>query len=285
MATESKTPGFSDDKIVKTPEAEKVITCKVKPGGICLDGERIPAGITVKVSVKQWRVLSRHLEWVDGPKQHDPDNDQHILKAQKRVELNQTNGIDIGEIVKTAVAEALKQVGSGKAAAVALVIFLLTLLAPSAQAGVTVTSPPNGYGDVSSIWIPTNGAGGPAGLAANQALYWSPLTNSSGAITNVINATKIKRWVFGATGNTASTHGITNVFYIYGSGILSASNWDTNHPVAIITLSQTGSGAWANVWSNIDAGTYGYYCIGCVSNASGQDATTNLAAWAKSNGL
>jgi hypothetical protein len=57
--------------IEPTPDAEKVITVEVvKP--TALDGRRIPVGKIVKISVEQWRALSRHFKWVDGPPDHAP---------------------------------------------------------------------------------------------------------------------------------------------------------------------------------------------------------------------
>jgi hypothetical protein len=58
-----------------TPEAEKVITCEIiAESGCVLDGERIPRGQKVKVSVKQWRALSLYLKFIDGPATQAPVN-------------------------------------------------------------------------------------------------------------------------------------------------------------------------------------------------------------------
>ncbi|HEX3720638.1 MAG TPA: hypothetical protein VH595_22030 [Verrucomicrobiae bacterium] len=66
--------GFATPKIEKTPEAEKVIAVEVtEKTGCCLDGERTPHGQKIKISVKQWRALSRHFKFVDGPAHHAPE--------------------------------------------------------------------------------------------------------------------------------------------------------------------------------------------------------------------
>lgn len=55
-----------------TPEAEKVITVKVKADAM-IDEKLHKAGTTHKITVKQWRCLSRLFEWVDGPIEHHPE--------------------------------------------------------------------------------------------------------------------------------------------------------------------------------------------------------------------
>jgi hypothetical protein len=61
-----------DIRIDETPEAEKVITVKVV-SHTALDGKRHAPGQTAKISVRQWRALSRHFTWIDGPVEHAPE--------------------------------------------------------------------------------------------------------------------------------------------------------------------------------------------------------------------
>ncbi|HEY3863771.1 MAG TPA: hypothetical protein VGO59_17990 [Verrucomicrobiae bacterium] len=62
---------FTEPEIVKTPDAEKIITVEVI-AQVCIDGERLQEGEMVQISVKQWRALSRHFRWISGPQEHAP---------------------------------------------------------------------------------------------------------------------------------------------------------------------------------------------------------------------
>ncbi|HEX4119979.1 MAG TPA: hypothetical protein VH619_05065 [Verrucomicrobiae bacterium] len=68
------TNAFAETKIDKTPDAEKIITVEIaEKTGCVLDGDRVMCGMTVKVSIQQWRALSRHLKFIDGPADHAPE--------------------------------------------------------------------------------------------------------------------------------------------------------------------------------------------------------------------
>jgi hypothetical protein len=73
MTNEPKDSYFDPGvKIDVTTEAEKVITVEsIAHTG--LDGKRVPPGKICKISIKQWRALSRHFRWIDGPIDHAPD--------------------------------------------------------------------------------------------------------------------------------------------------------------------------------------------------------------------
>jgi hypothetical protein len=125
---------FRDTEVEKTLESEKIITVRIK-STVTLDGQILPPEMTVKVSIKQWRALSRHFEFIDGPKDQAP---------------------------------------KGWNAAVAIIALLLTLLCPKAEAGTTVINntlpgawiPTNASGNTglaaakTNYWVPmTNSAG------------------------------------------------------------------------------------------------------------------------------
>jgi hypothetical protein len=68
---------FAQDGVKLTPAADKIITVEVThPDGCFLDGQPVKKGEIVKISVLQWRSLSRFFKWIDGDteeaKKHNP---------------------------------------------------------------------------------------------------------------------------------------------------------------------------------------------------------------------
>jgi hypothetical protein len=54
-------------------ESEKVITAEVTMDtGVCLHGERVKCGEIAKITIQQWRALSRHFRFIDGPASEAP---------------------------------------------------------------------------------------------------------------------------------------------------------------------------------------------------------------------
>ncbi|HEY3853506.1 MAG TPA: hypothetical protein VGO67_03830 [Verrucomicrobiae bacterium] len=67
------TNAFMPEEVALTTEAEKVITVEVTDThGCVLDAVRVEQGQIVKISIKQWRALSRHFRFIDGPAEHAP---------------------------------------------------------------------------------------------------------------------------------------------------------------------------------------------------------------------
>ena len=250
--------GSNTPEIVRTPEADKVITVKLKDS-ITLDGDRYQAGLTLKVSVLQWRTLARHMEWVDGPEEHAPKKPKEKKSA---------------------------------AAAAAILLFLfVNLFALPATA-----APPSTYGSLPLppmiALLPTNGTtlatNGIMGAgtnstgvtcAANQTNTWVAQTNSSGIPTNVITCSKFDELFIIATGGTSNNvaGGFTNTLAFW-SGDGSLTNWGSNTPVFTLTLA-TPSGTNAVLTTNISRnilGSIGELVCGTIGNVTGANASQNL---------
>lgn len=290
------------DETPKTPEADKIITVEVT-GDVMLDGQRIPKGMQCKISVKQWRALSRHFRWIDGPKKHDPANDAHVQRADAAREAAAlSNQTDLASVVKAAVEAALK--ASGKvAAALLLGFFLLAGLSSQAAAPSTfgtlplppmiVILPTNG------LVTATNGIGGPGtnlaasvGLSTAQTNIWVAQTNSTSQNlpVNEIGLTKFDEvyLTIGAAPQVAG-NGFTNTWFFSGTdGSLTnvnAAEIGANtgagslNALFSLTLSAGPGTNWLTLSTNISRnllGSCGHLIVSATASATGGGASTNL---------
>ena len=258
---ETPKSGFQQAEALLTPESEKVITVEViKP--VNLDGKPMSIGVQTKVSLKQWRALSRHFKWIDGPAGHDPADKSFAEKREKTVDARE----------------------KALAKAAALAILILGLFLPGTAKAV---GPPSQFGSLPLppmlALLPTNGlqwtAGASVGVATASTNTWTVLTNLLGEPTNVIAVTKFDEiYVTLTGGNQAASGGFTNTFVFWqGDGTL--ANWDTNHPFATLTLS-TVSGTNAVLCTNFSRNLLGSAAdlvVGQIQNVTGALASTNLA--------
>ncbi len=274
----TNSPGspFKEEAGTKTPDSEKVVTVKVVTP-VFLDGQQYVKDITTKVSLKQWRALSRHLEWVDGPKEHDPANKTFAEKAAKRLDARE---------------QAL-----AKAAALAVLFFML-LFTPAAKAGpgtfsplpippMIVLLPTNG------LVTATNGIVGTGtnmnqvsntcvGLSTAQTNVFVPQTNSFGQITNLISVEKFDEiWLVlkGQQGTAVGGSGFTNIWEFWQTdGTI--TGLDSNHPIFSLTFNVPSTCTNGCLITNISRnllGSTGLIVPGRIYDATGTNACTNLS--------
>jgi hypothetical protein len=273
MGNENKNT-FLETATVPTPDAEKVINVEtIDP--VTLDGKLIPSGMTVKVSVKQWRALSKHMKWVSGPEKHNPENDTFAKRSEARQDRE---GRTIDDIVADAVAKALK--AAPKAAALIAFALFLFLTSPAKAVG-----PPSQFGilpvPTQLGFVPTNGNTfglTNVGCGATTTNVWVAQNNTAGIPTNVITLTKFDEMFVTLTGQAQSgTSGFTNTWTLcQGDGL---GYWDTNHPVAVLALG-TPSGVNAVLCTNLSRnvlGSAGYFIWYSIGNITSATPGTNLA--------
>jgi hypothetical protein len=222
---------FQPAEEIKTPEADKVITVEVLKD-VTLDGRRVPVGMSLKISVKQWRTLARHFKWISGPEDHNPANKTFIEKAVKEA------------------AKAAKAL-----AAIALLCILHSAFCISAHAQITnlgagMKVATATYGLAPSTYLPaTNNATNASGAALAQALAYIPSgSNVMFPLTNAYPANSTN-WFLGTNGMSRFVSGTTTPTNLSPLLVLNLTKWDqVEIDTCYQVLTNTGAGTAATNW-------------------------------------